>query len=77
MITRLAHRIRSVVDYGSLSFDPDEPEPLPDAMWQYPIIEGIPGIMGTHVTTLYPSEDVFRSSSAFIYYDPTTGDRYR
>ena len=71
MTTRLAYRIQSVIDYESLSFNPDEPEPLPDAMYQYPILEEILAILGTHVTTLYPSEDVFRSSNTFICYDPT------
>ena len=71
MTTRLAYTIKSVIDYSSLSFDPDEPEPLPDAMYQYPVLQEILHILDIHVSTLYPSEDVFRSSNTFICYDPT------
>ena len=39
--TKLAYRIQSVIDYDSLSFNPDDPEPLPDAMYQYPVFEEI------------------------------------
>ena len=41
MTTKLAYRIQSVIDYDSLSFNPDEPELLPDAMFQYQILEEI------------------------------------
>lgn len=71
MTTKLAYNIQSVVDYDSLSFNPDEPEPLPDAMFQYPVLQEILHILDTHITALYPSEDVFRSSNTFICYDPT------
>ena len=71
MTTRLAYTIKSVIDYHGLSFNPDEPEPPPDAMYQYPTLEEVLHILGTHITSLYPSEDVFRSSNTFICYDPT------
>ena len=71
MTTKLAYRILSVIDYDSLSFNPDDPEPLPDAMFQYQILEEILHILGTHITTLYPAEEAFRSSNTFICYDPT------
>ena len=51
MTTKLAYRIQSVIDYDSLSFDPDEPESLPDAMFQYQILEEILHVLGTHITT--------------------------
>ena len=70
MTTRLSYTIQSVIDYDSLSFNPDEPEPLPDAMYQYPVLEEVLSILGTHVTALYPPEEVFRSSNTFICYDP-------
>ena len=70
MTTKLAYRIQSVIDYDSLSFDPDEPESLPDAMFQYQILEEILHVLGTHITTLHPSEEVFRSSNTFICYEP-------
>ena len=70
MTTKLAYTIQSTIDYDSLEFNPDEPEPLPDAMYQYPILQEILHILDTHLTTLLPSEDVFRSSNTFICYDP-------
>ena len=70
MTTKLAYRIQSVIDYNSLSFNPDEPDPLPDAQYQYPILEEVLHILGTHLSALYPSEEVFRSRSTFICYDP-------
>ena len=54
MTTKLAYRIQSVIDYDSLSFDPDEPESLPDAMFQYQILEEILHVLGTHITTPSP-----------------------
>ena len=71
MTTKLAYQIESVIEYDKLGFDPDEPEPLPDAMFQYPIFQEVFHILDTHITNLYPSEDVFRSSNTFICYDPT------
>ena len=71
MTTKLAYRIQSVIDYDSLSFNPDDPEPLPDAMYQYPVFEEILGILGAHLDRLYPPEEVFRSSNTFICHDPS------
>ncbi len=71
MTTKLAYQIESVIEYDKLDFDPGEPEPLPDAMFQYPIFQEVFHILDTHITTLSPSEEVFRSSNTFICYDPT------
>ncbi len=71
MTTKPTHHIHPVIDYGSLSFNPDEPEPLPEAMFQYPIFEEVLHLLGTHLTDLYSPEEVFRSSNTFICYDPT------
>ena len=68
---KLTHYPQTPIDYGSLSFNPDEPEPLPDAMFQYPVLEEILHLLGTHLTDLYSPEEVFRSSNTFICYDPT------
>ena len=46
MTTKLAYQIESVIEYDKLGFDPDEPEPLPDAMFQYPIFQEIFHILG-------------------------------
>ncbi len=70
MTTKLAYNVNSIIDYDNLSFNPDNPEPLPDAMFQYPVLKEILHILDTHLTTLYPPEEVFRSSNTFICYDP-------
>ena len=71
MTTKLAYRLGPPIDYSKLSFDPDDPEPLPGAMYQYPVFEEIFHILGTHITSLHPSDEVFRSSNTFICYDPS------
>ena len=67
---RLTYNPQAPIDYDSLSFNPDEPELPPDAMFQYPIFEEILHLLGTHLTDLYSPEEVFRSSNTFICYDP-------
>ena len=67
---RLARVPRPDIDYAGLSFNPDDPEPLPDAMYQYPILEEILPILGAHLNRLHPRETVFRSSNTFICYNP-------
>jgi hypothetical protein len=72
---RLARVPRPDIDYASLSFNPDEPDPLPEAMYQYPILEEILPILGAHLNRLYSREGVFRSSNTFIcYYLPFAVD---
>ena len=66
---RLGRVPRLDIDYAGLSFNPDEPEPLPEAMYQYPILEEILPILGAHLNRLYPREEVFRGSNTFICYD--------
>ena len=67
---RLARVPRPDIDYASLSFNPDDPEPLPEAMYQYPILLEILPILGAHLNRLYPRETVFHGSNTFICYDP-------
>ena len=67
---RLARVPRPDIDYASLSFNPDEPEPLPEAMYQYPILLEILPILGVHLNRLYSREGVFHGSNTFICYDP-------
>ena len=71
MTTKTAYRIQSVIDYDSLSFNPDEPEPLPDAMYQFPILQEIFHVLDAHIASINRSEEVFRSSNTFICYDPS------
>jgi hypothetical protein len=75
MNTKLAYRIQSVIDYASLDFDPDDPELLPDGMYQYPIFAEIFHVLDSHLDSLYPQEEVFRSSNTFICYDPSNLNR--
>lgn len=69
MTTKLAYNRCTDIDYDSLEFNPDAPEPLPDAMYQYPIFEEIFHILGAYLNTLGRPEDIFRSSNTFICYD--------
>ena len=67
---RLARVPRPDIDYAGLSFNPDDPEPLPEAMYQYPILEEILPILGAHLNRLHSREEAFRSSNTFICYNP-------
>ena len=67
---RLTNAPRPDIDYASLSFNPDEPDPLPEAMYQYPILLEVLPILGAHLNRLYPREEVFHGSNTFICYDP-------
>ena len=67
---RLARVPRPDIDYASLSFNPDDPDPLPEAMYQYPILLEILPILGAHLNRLYSREGVFHGSNTFICYDP-------
>ena len=67
---RLTHAPRPDIDYASLSFNPDEPDPLPEAMYQFPILEEVITILGNHLNRLYSKETAFRGSNTFICYDP-------
>ncbi len=70
MTTKLEYQIKSEIDYNSLDFNPDEPEITPDGMLQYQIFQEIFSVLDAHLTSLYPSEDVFRNSATFICYNP-------
>ena len=69
MTTKLAYQIRSVINYDELDFNPDEPEPYD--MFQYSTLQEVLHVLDAHITSLHPSEDVFRSSNTFICYDPS------
>ena len=69
MTTKLAYNRCTDIDYASLDFNPDAPEPLPDAMYQYPVFAEILAILDAHLNTLGNPEEIFRSSNTFICYD--------
>ena len=62
---------RGEIDYASLDYNPDEPEPMPDAMEQEPVIQEFIGIMGSRFTDFGNRPDVFLSSNTILCYDPS------
>ena len=72
MTTKATHTyiIKSYIEYDKLDFNPDDPEPLPDGMYQYPVFAEIFGILDAHLNTLGDPETIFRSSNTFICYNP-------
>ena len=72
MTTKPVHTytIKSHIDYSSLEYDPDDPEPVPDGMFQYPIFGQIFYILEYHFESLGRQEYIFRNSNTFICYDP-------
>ena len=65
-----AYTVKSCIEYDNLDFNPDDPEPLPDGMYQYPIFAEIFGILDAHLNTLGDPETIFRSSNTVICYNP-------
>ena len=69
MTTKLTYQIQSVINYDELEFNPNQREPAD--MFQYPTLQEILHVLDAHITSRYPSEDVFRSSDTFICYEPS------
>ena len=69
-ITMLPYRRQGEIDYASLEYDPDEPEPLPEAMEQEPVIQEILGIISSRFTDFGLRPDNFLSSNTTLCYDP-------
>ena len=55
--------------YAGLEFDPDAPEPLPDAMYQEQVLHEIVYLLTTYLIDTPGRSDVFVSSNTFICYD--------
>ena len=66
---RLAYQWITDIDYASLEYDPDEPEPLPDAMEQDPILRDFMHVLADHCTDSDRSLDNFLSSNTILCYD--------
>ena len=62
---------RGEIDYASLDYNPDEPEPMPEAMEQEPVVQEIIGILGSRFTDFSHRPDVFLSSNTILCYDPS------
>ncbi len=55
--------------YSGLCFNPDEPEPLPDAMYQETVLREIMYLLAARFSDAELRGDVFLSSNTFICYD--------
>ena len=55
--------------YAGLEFNPDAPEPLPDAMYQECVLLEIMGLLTDHLIRTPGRSDVLVSSNTFICYD--------
>ena len=55
--------------YAGLEFNPDAPEPLPDAMYQEQVLHEIVYLLTTYLIDTPGRSDVFVSSNTFICYD--------
>ncbi len=62
---------RGAIDYASLEYNPDEPEPMPEAMEQEFVVQEILGIMHSRFTDFKTRPDVFLSSNTILCYDPS------
>lgn len=59
------------IDYAALDYNPDDPEPMPDAMEQEFVVNEILGIMHSRFTDFKTRPDVFLSSNTILCHDPT------
>ena len=59
------------IDYAALEYNPDDPEPMPDAMEQEFVVQEILGVMHSRFTDFKTRPDVFLSSNTILCYDPT------
>ena len=59
------------IDYASLEYDPFEPEPLPDAMLQEPILRGLLPVLSSRARARNPGQPLFDSSNTIVCYDPS------
>ncbi len=68
--TMLPYIRQGKIDYASLEYDPNEPEPLPEGMEQEPVIQEILGILGSRFTDFGLRPDNFLSSNTILCYHP-------
>ena len=69
--TMLPYVKKGEINYAALEYNPDEPEPMPEAMEQEFIVNEILGIMHSRFTDFMSRPDVFLSSNTILCYDPT------
>ena len=71
MTTVLAYHRQGEIDYASLDYDPDDPEPMPDAMYQFPYLHEIISVLGSRFAESGWSSRDFMSSNTILCYDPS------
>jgi len=59
------------IDYAALDYNPDDPEPMPNAMEQEFVVNEILDMMHSRFTDFKTRPDVFLSSNTILCYDPT------
>ena len=59
------------IDYASLEYDPFEPDPMPDAMLQEPILRGLLAVLSSRAQANNPGQHLFDSSNTIVCYDPS------
>ncbi len=69
--TRPAEQVEDeAIDYASLEYDPFEPDPMPDAMLQEPILRGLLAVLSSRAAANNPGQPLFVSSNTIVCYDP-------
>ncbi len=69
--TMLPYVRQGEIDYAALDYNPDDPEPMPDAMEQELTVQEILGILSGRFTDFWNRPDVFLSSNTILCHDPT------
>ena len=59
------------IDYASLEYDPFDPDPMPDAMLQEPILRGLLAVLSSRAQANNIGQPLFDSSNTILCYDPT------
>ena len=59
------------IDYASLEYDPFEPDPMPDAMLQEPILRGFLAVLSSRAKARNPGQHLFDSSNTIVCYEPS------
>lgn len=62
---------RGEIDYASLDYNPDEPEPMPEAMEQELVVQEILNILANRFADFGHRPDVFVSSNTILCHDPS------
>ncbi len=64
-------QIDEPIDYASLEYDPFDPDPMPDAMLQYPVLKGLLVVLSSRAQAKNSGQPLFDSSNTIVCYDPS------